>query len=310
MNCIFCHKVSDNSKSIEHIVPESLGNKEHILWNGAVCGECNNYFATKIEKELLEQPYFVSVRHRNFIKTKRNHLVPIKVPSPHSENGFEYVWMYMDENAVRLGFENESKIIPLIASGQKKHMIVPIFPEPQLSNYILSRFLAKCAFEYLTLTFDNKEGIDRNLIGDFLKEKQFDNIRKYARYGEGTKFWKYNQRRIYGEDARFVDKNENNGLSYEVLHEMCLFVDESTISKSNHELYAEIYFVLVIMGIEYVINMGGNEIASYENWLKKNNYISPIIRDYEKRVSCLNSNTFSLQITENIHKKLNDERWQ
>jgi hypothetical protein len=52
MNCIFCHKISDNSQSIEHIIPESLGNKEHTLWKGAVCDKCNNYFATKMEKEL------------------------------------------------------------------------------------------------------------------------------------------------------------------------------------------------------------------------------------------------------------------
>lgn len=71
MNCVFCHNISDSSKSVEHIIPESLGNKEHILWRGAVCDKCNNYFATKIEKELLDQPYFISMRHRNFIKTKK-----------------------------------------------------------------------------------------------------------------------------------------------------------------------------------------------------------------------------------------------
>jgi len=63
MNCIFCHKASDVSKSIEHIVPESLGNKRTVLWKGAVCDECNNYFATKVEKPLLDQPYFISVHH-------------------------------------------------------------------------------------------------------------------------------------------------------------------------------------------------------------------------------------------------------
>jgi len=93
MNCIFCHEISDNSKGIEHIIPESLGNKEHTLWKGAVCDKCNNYFATKIEKELLDQPYFISMRYRNIIKTKKNHLVPIKVPSPQSEKGFEHVWL-------------------------------------------------------------------------------------------------------------------------------------------------------------------------------------------------------------------------
>jgi len=37
MRCIFCQEYSTNSKSVEHIIPESLGNKSHIL------GERNSY---------------------------------------------------------------------------------------------------------------------------------------------------------------------------------------------------------------------------------------------------------------------------
>ena len=70
MECIFCHKDSSSSKSIEHIIPESLGNKHHVLLAGYVCDECNHYFAIKIEKELLAQPYFISMRFRNEILTK------------------------------------------------------------------------------------------------------------------------------------------------------------------------------------------------------------------------------------------------
>ena len=71
MKCIFCKKASSNSKSVEHIIPESLGNKNHILSKGIVCDSCNQYFATKIEKPLLESPYFVNVRSRNIIKSKK-----------------------------------------------------------------------------------------------------------------------------------------------------------------------------------------------------------------------------------------------
>lgn len=54
MNCIFCKEESSNSRSIEHIIPESLGNKDHVLPPGIVCDKCNNYFARKIEKKILE----------------------------------------------------------------------------------------------------------------------------------------------------------------------------------------------------------------------------------------------------------------
>ena len=72
MECIFCHKDSSSSKSVEHIIPESLGNKEHILPVGYVCDECNHYFSIKLEKPLLSLKYFKDLRSRNNILTKKN----------------------------------------------------------------------------------------------------------------------------------------------------------------------------------------------------------------------------------------------
>ena len=282
MNCIFCHKISDNSKSVEHIIPESLGNKKHTLWKGAVCDKCNNYFAVKIEKKLLEQPYFKNVRHRRDIYTKKGHSVP-QIVLLSTDNGWKNAVLdFNEKRGNSIYFENDEDFAPLMSEGK---IIVPLLLEPESNNYILSRFLAKCAFEYMALLFDNTENISRDAIIDFLREKQFDAIRKYARYGEGEKLWKYNQRRIYGEDVRFIDKNENNGQPYEVLHEMCLFIDKSTVSESNDIFYAETYFAIVIMGIEFVINVGENEIENYQSWLKRNNYKSPITRNYEQQVS-------------------------
>ena len=74
MKCIFCKQSSESSKSVEHIIPESLGNTEHFLAKGIVCDKCNNYFATKIEQPLLQLPYFISVRHRNDIESKKGRI--------------------------------------------------------------------------------------------------------------------------------------------------------------------------------------------------------------------------------------------
>ena len=49
MRCLFCKQDSSNTKSVEHIIPESLGNKTLILPRGYVCDKCNNYFAIKVE---------------------------------------------------------------------------------------------------------------------------------------------------------------------------------------------------------------------------------------------------------------------
>jgi hypothetical protein len=278
---------------VEHIIPESLGNKEHILWKGAVCDKCNNYFTTKIEKELLDQPYFVSMRHRNFIKTKKNHPVPIKVPSPQSKKGLEYVWIDDNGKNFEMIFENESKLVPLIASGQKKHMIIPVFSEPESNNYVLSRFLAKCALEYLALRFDSGGDIDRNDIVNSFKEKQFDNIRKYARFGEEVKFWPYHQRRIYSEGNWFVDEKKESQ-PYEILHELdLLFIG---CEFEGDVLYGEAYFIAVIMGIEYVINIGGPKIDGYINWLNENHQKCPIYRGSEKELGSSKADDFPLLI--------------
>lgn len=93
-----------------------------------------------------------------------------------------------------------------------------------------------------------------------------DPLRNYARYGKGD-LWVYNQRRIYSEQDRFCDPVYHSE-PYEILHEFdFLYLDNQIL-----------YFVLVIMGIEYVINLGASEIELYKNWLKKNNNVSPIHR--------------------------------
>jgi len=75
MRCIFCKSGSDGSRSIEHIIPESLGNTEHTLPRRVVCDACNNYFARKIEAPLLASQVFVLLRARQRIPNKRG-LIP------------------------------------------------------------------------------------------------------------------------------------------------------------------------------------------------------------------------------------------
>jgi hypothetical protein len=49
--CVFCHS-SENFNSVEHIVPESLGNDCLVLEKGWVCDVCNNLFSG-IENRVL-----------------------------------------------------------------------------------------------------------------------------------------------------------------------------------------------------------------------------------------------------------------
>ncbi len=302
MHCIFCHKLSDNSKSVEHIVPESLGNKTAILWKGAICDKCNNYFATKIEQELLNQPYFVSLRHRNFIKTKKNHSVPSKILLPHPNAGWINAWIDDNEDGLSICFEDDENVISLIKDGAINKMIIPILLEPTPNNYILSRFLAKCAFEFLVFRTKEENFLD---FSECLKEEQFEPLRKYARYGEGCKFWPYHQRRIYGEGDLFIGFEREK--SYEILHEMdflSIELERKNIEGEEHVL-VELYFILVIMGIEYAIHLAAPEIDGYERWLENNNFKSPVERYGEVRTP--NPNSHSPQITQEMIRKMNNK---
>ena len=275
MHCIFCHKNSSTSKSREHIIPESLGNKEHFLPKGYVCDECNHYFAIKIENELLSQPYFVSMRFRNEILTKKGKLVRQKMVFPGAMKSTDVV-MQTTENGIIASFDDD-ELYEAIKAGKTSKMIEPYIPEPKYPNKIMSRFLAKCAYEYFlyNMGMEKYDLCVQELLceeSDILKD-----LREYARYGKGE-FWQYNQRRIYSEgDVVF---NQNEDLNYEILHEMKLFTREYK-RFPNGNVEAEVYFVMAIAGIEYAICISDPNISEYQKWLEEHNGLSPLNDDAE-----------------------------
>src|SRR5215217_7224004 len=76
MRCIFCKADSSASHSIEHIIPESLGNTRFVLPRGIVCDCCNNYFARKVEAPFLTSPALRYLRFHEELGNKRG-----RVPS-------------------------------------------------------------------------------------------------------------------------------------------------------------------------------------------------------------------------------------
>lgn len=257
MQCIFCHKDTCLSKSVEHIIPESLGNKDIWFPKGYVCDECNHYFAIKIEKELLNQPYFISLRCRNEIRSKKNKFVKQDMifPEAHKKAGVSF---QTQGNSLLLHIDDKD-VINSIIEGRSHRMIAEYLPEPEYPNPLLSRFLAKCAYEYFLFNM-GKEKYDlcvNELLGqntDILKT-----LREYARFGKG-KYWQYSQRRIYSEGSFFIKDEEN--IPYEPLHEMSFFVKDY-IRHSDDVVEAEIYYVLIIAGIEYAICISDPDISEY-----------------------------------------------
>lgn len=65
---------------MEHIIPESLGNTDHVLLIGAVCDWCNQYFSRKIERPLLESPMFRLLRADRRVPNKRGRIPLLEEP--------------------------------------------------------------------------------------------------------------------------------------------------------------------------------------------------------------------------------------
>jgi hypothetical protein len=271
--CIFCHGDASTSKSVEHIIPESLGNKTIYLPKGYVCDDCNHYFAIKIEKELLNQPYFISLRCRNEILSKKNKYVKQDMIFPEIQKKSK-VSFQTHENSSQLHIEDKD-VINSIIEGKCHKMIAEYLPEPQYPNPIMSRFLAKCAYEYFLFNIGKEkyELCAKELLGlntDILKE-----LREYARFGKG-KFWQYSQRRVYSEGLFFIEEGEN--YPYEVLHEMSFFVKDYVRLPDNNTI-AEIYFVLIISGIEYAICISDPDISEYVTLTKERKFLPLNVKD-------------------------------
>lgn len=257
MRCIFCKNNSDNTKSIEHIVPESLGNKEHVMPKGAVCDKCNSYFALKIEKPALDTDFFKHLRFRSGIESKKGKIPPGKGIIPLT-NDFPEIYLPKHSNNIEVVLNKES--YELIRQGKIKQMYVPMsspFPE---DNQDISRLLAKIAYEFLILRLSEKDIDTREFVID---EEGLQPIRNYVRYNPKNENWVYSVRKIYEEDENFYLKD---GKSVDMVFE-CDFLYTNEM---------ELYFVIAFKGVEFVINMAGSSIDGYKRWLTKKNNISPL----------------------------------
>ena len=130
-------------------------------------------------------------------------------------------------------------------------------------DYNLSRLLAKMAVE----AFVYKCLDDMNVIDYIIEDEAFKKIRQYVRYG-GNYIWEYNARRIYARNKPY-----HGDLATHINYEFdFLFTSRG-----------QAYFIIVMYGIEYVINIIANTICDYTEWLKSNHYVSPLYISPEQR---------------------------
>lgn len=254
LRCLFCKQISDGSRSTEHIIPESLGNLSQTLPPGIVCDSCNNYFSRKVEKPFLEHESIKRLRFRQGVPSKKG-----KVPAVDGVlNAKHPVVLHKHLKGPFIG----SVDVPTEAYNEiiKKTKGTIIFPtEGTLPNgQVVSRFVANVALEVLGQRLLTKPDMLECLIDD----QQLDPIRNHARWGEISN-WPVSVRRIYDANQRWLD---SGGDSVQVVHEFDILMTELN----------EMYFVMAIFGIEFVINIGGPDLDGYQMWLDDHNNLSPL----------------------------------
>jgi hypothetical protein len=263
IRCIFCKCDSTNSKSVEHILPESLGNKAHFLPRGIVCDGCNNYLAREVEKPFLENDSIKALRFEEGIISKKGRIPTINgvLLDDHGQSvisitrppEFQGPMIHMTP----LFLEYKGGAVP----GESGKIKIPMF---DLSGSFpngttLSRFLGKIALEVMAFRLsENPENIEY-----FVDEAQLDDLRNHVRYGV-NKNWPCCVRQIYNKNI--LNSDERTGELFQITNEFDILHTENN----------EYYLVLAIFGIEYVINFGGPEISGYYNWLSQHYNESPL----------------------------------
>ncbi len=257
MRCIFCKQESSRTKSVEHIVPESLGNKEHVMPLGSVCDGCNNYFSIKIEKPSLEHDFFRQQRFRNGIESKKGRIPRGKGLIPYTKSEPE-IYFSKHSNKIEVNLDAES--FRLIKEGQIKQMYIPMSSPLPENVQCISRLIAKISFEMLFLRLARNDLETREFLID---AENLNPIRNYIRYNHKNENWIYSVRKIYDEDERFY---LGSGKSVDMVFE-CDFL---------YTKQMELYFIIAFKGVEFAINMAGDSIEGYQKWLTDNNNISPL----------------------------------
>ena len=258
MRCIFCGNDSSTSRSVEHIVPASFGNSTSVLPKGIVCDKCNNYFARKIESPFLNSEAVLQLRQELEIHNRDGKVVNrfADLPTKNIMQISQHLHLVMSHED-----KTEEEVEQTVFNYQKylkrtdELLIKP--------DYNLSRLLAKMAVEACVY----KCLADMKVIDYIIEDDAFKKIRQYVRYG-GNYIWEYNARRIYARNEAY-----NGDIATHINYEF----DFLFTSKG------QAYFIIVMYGIEYVINIIENTICDYAEWLKDNNYVSPLYISSEQR---------------------------
>lgn len=283
MRCIFCKEPSDSSLSVEHIIPESLGNTLQVLPPGIVCDRCNNYFARKVEAPFLNEGTIRALRFHQGVRNKRKRIPPLDaifMPGKDASKLHDITIARREGISFQLHSPppptTPDQMLALSLPAPAAYALVHgeggaiLFPDTWKppADVVVTRFLAKCAIEAFAQRL-LRAGLDCEPFVDY---EPLDDLRNHARLGS-PKQWSYSIRRIYDTDRMIVGAH---GESLQTMYEYDLFFTNPDNVLPDGSIHSEIYFVLALFGLELALNLGGPEIDGYQEWLRRNDNKSPL----------------------------------
>lgn len=181
-NCLFCNSEGPFN-TVEHTIPESLGNDESIL-KGEVCDKCQAYFGKEVESFVLNKTPFAFWRVYLGIMTKKGKNPSIDLSQPAKKKGIfptvhpshdnKVGFSYHNDQSVSADVDNE-ELIKKILSGDKSEFQFVFTPKVL---HMMGRFLCKVGIELLCESNPNDA-----------RSNDLDLARNYARFGDTSNLW-------------------------------------------------------------------------------------------------------------------------
>jgi hypothetical protein len=254
LRCLFCKRDAAASRSREHVIPESLGNTTLVLPRGVVCDSCNNYFSREVERPFLESEPMASLRFQEALPSKRGRIPPAAgVLTPDVQVSVERL-----TGGEFAGIVTVDDVPTWLKRPSVNREAIWFDPGPAAPDHVTSRFLAKVGLEAIAARLvGHPDG-----LAYLVDEVQLDPVRWHAREG-ARQVWPYHARRLYPATQAWTDGSDG---CRQVKWELDLLVTERS----------EWYVILVVFGLELVLNLGGPDISGYVEWLWRHGHRSPL----------------------------------
>lgn len=251
MRCVFCKAPSGTSRSREHPIPESLGNKTMVLRPGVVCDGCNNYFSRKVERPFLDSNDIRTLRFSQGVYSKKG-----RIPTVIATAGLASVELSSTGwgGPTVIGLESVEDLDPVFDA---RMLLGPEGVGPPTG--VTSRFIAKVAIGWLAARVQD----DAAQLDEFVDFTPADPVRVHARYGV-PRTWPVTCRQTYASDQLWDDGH--GGLEQRKWEATVFPTDDGAP-----------HFAVALFGREFVISLDGPDLSAFRRWVLMHPGDSPVL---------------------------------